>query len=339
MIAWESQKISSNQQHSSLKTKHFNKWFHYLLSSIIIRSIIKIFIMIQSSMNIQLNFLKSNQSLDSVIYLKLFSHLSKFLRTDFVQKHHQFLSHSQTLDESLKVSIFWNIKNVKQLQHWVKQDSEVFLEDLNNLRTQRDLDVEACELFDRILSEQIWKTCFKEINQAKEWLNLNLKKLQDQVMKLRHRLQLTKEDTFTSFIMFNSFKRFQKLSNSSLFTDETESFWNDWQEKIHDKLQININHFNTDRIILIYIHFRINENAVKATLAWYQHDSLNLYKIINDLLDELAQLYDDFNKETNFRREYANLIQEKSKFSDFYSIFQRLFFYLKYHEKQLIINL
>ncbi len=61
--------------------------------------------------------------------------------------------------------------------------------------------------------------------------------------------------------------------------------------------------------------------------------------MINDLLNELAQLYNDFDKETNFRRKYANLIQEKSKFSGFYSMFQRLFFYLECHEKQLIIDL
>ncbi len=61
--------------------------------------------------------------------------------------------------------------------------------------------------------------------------------------------------------------------------------------------------------------------------------------MINDLLDELAQLYDDSDKKTNFWRKYANLFQEKSKFSDFYSMFQRLFFYLEYHEKQLIIDL
>ncbi len=87
------------------------------------------------------------------------------------------------------------------------------------------------------------------------------------MMKLQHWLRLTKKDTSTSFIMFNSFKRSQKLLNSSLFTDETESFWNDWQEKIRDKLKINIDHFNTDKAILIYIYFRINKNAVKATLA------------------------------------------------------------------------
>ncbi len=295
--------------------------------------------MIQSSVNTQLDFFKSNQSLDSVIYFELSSHLLKFLKTDFVQKHHQFMSHSQTFDESLKVSILWDIKNVEQLQHWVKQDSEVFLEDLNNLRTQRDLDVKACELFDRILSEQIWNTRFKKIDQAKEQLNLNLKKLQDQLMKLQHWLRLTKEDTSTSFIMFNSFKQFQKLSNSSLFTDEKESIWDDWQENIRDKLEINVDHFNNDRAILVYIYSQISKDAVKVTVVKRQWDSLNSYSTINDLLDELVQLYDDSDKETNFRRKYANLIQEKSKFSNFYSIFQRLFFYLEYHKKQLIIDL
>jgi hypothetical protein len=61
--------------------------------------------------------------------------------------------------------------------------------------------------------------------------------------------------------------------------------------------------------------------------------------MIDDLLDKLAWLYDDSDKEKNFRREYTNLSQEKSKFSDFYLMFQRLFFYLEYHEKQLIVDL
>jgi hypothetical protein len=61
--------------------------------------------------------------------------------------------------------------------------------------------------------------------------------------------------------------------------------------------------------------------------------------MIDDLLNELAQLYDDSDKETNFRREYSNLTQELKKFSEFYTIFQRLSFYLNYHEKQLIADL
>jgi len=61
--------------------------------------------------------------------------------------------------------------------------------------------------------------------------------------------------------------------------------------------------------------------------------------MINDLLEKLAQLYNDLNKEINFKREYFNLTQELKKFSEFYIIFQRLSFYLKYYEKQLITDL
>jgi len=56
-------------------------------------------------------------------------------------------------------------------------------------------------------------------------------------------------------------------------------------------------------------------------------------------LKELVELFNDSDKKVNFRRKYYNLIQESKKFSEFYTQFQRLSFYLKYHKKQLIIDL
>ncbi len=56
-------------------------------------------------------------------------------------------------------------------------------------------------------------------------------------------------------------------------------------------------------------------------------------------MKELAQLFDDSDKEVNFRRDYYNLVQGQKKFSEFYTQFQRLFFYLGYQEKQLIADL
>ncbi len=291
------------------------------------------------------NLFESYQSLyssvtaDSVIYSELSSCILKYLRIDFVRKRRHSVSHSQTLDESLKAFTLWNIKNVKQLQHWIKQDSEVFLEDLNSLQTQRNLDVKACELFDKISSEQIWKTRFEKIDRAKKWSNQLNQTLQNKLTEEQHHLRVTRDVTSSISILFTFRKWFQKLLNSSLFTDKKESIWNDWQEKIRDKLEINIDHFDNDKAILVYIHFQISEDTVKVILVRRQQDSLNFYSMINDLLNELAQLYDDSDKETNFERKYANLSQEKSKFSDFYSMFQRLFFYLEYHEKQLIIDL
>ncbi len=283
--------------------------------------------------------LYSSVTADSVIYSELSSHISKYLRINFVRKRHHFVSHSQTFDESLKASTLWDIKNVKQLQHWIEQDSKVFLEDLNSLQTQRDLNVKACKLFDKISSEQIWKTRFEKIDQAKKQLNQLNQTLQNKLTEAQHHLRVTKDFTSLISILFTFSKRSQKLSNSSLFTDEKESIWDDWQEKIRDKLEINVNHFDNDKAILVYIHSWISEDAVKVILVRHQRDSLNFYSTINDLLDKLTQLYDDSDKETNFRRKYANLSQEKSKFSDFYSMFQRLFFYLEYHEKQLIVDL
>ncbi len=163
--------------------------------------------------------------------------------------------------------------------------------------------------------------------------------LQNKLTEAQHHLRVTRDVTSSISILFTFSKRSQKLSNSSLFTDEKESIWNDWQEKIRNKLEINVDHFDNDRAILVYIHSCFSEDAVKVILVRRQRDSLNSYSMINDLLNELAQLYNDSDKEINFRREYANLSQEKSKFSDFYSMFQRLFFYLEYHEKQLIVDL
>ncbi len=230
----------------------------------------QLFAMNQSSVN---NFFKNNQSsissdtTDSIIYSELSSCISKYLRIDVIWKHWYSLSHSQTLNESYEAFTSWDIKNVKQLQYWVEQDSEVFLEDLNSLQTQRDLNVKACELFDKISSEQIWKTHFEKMNKVKEHSNQLNQMFWNQVTELQHQLWSFKKVTSFSSTLFNFFKRSQKLLNSSLFTDEKEFIWDDWQEKIHDKLKINVDHFNINRTILIYVHFRIKEDAVKAILA------------------------------------------------------------------------
>jgi len=87
------------------------------------------------------------------------------------------------------------------------------------------------------------------------------------------------------------------------------------------------------------LHSRLFNDAAEITQARREHDCVNFYKIVKDLLKELAQLFDDLNKKVNFRRKYYNLIQESKKFSEFYTQFQQLSFYLDYHEKQLIIDL
>ncbi len=68
-----------------------------------------------------------------------------------------------------------------------------------------------------------------------------------------------------------------------------------------------------------YIHSRLFDDAAEITQTKCEHDCINLYKIVKDLLKELAQLFNDLNKEVNFRRKYYNLIQELKKFNEFYT--------------------
>jgi len=154
---------------------------------------------------------------------------------------------------------------------------------------------------------------------------------------LKTRLQI-KENIFSDFI-YSERSRSQKISDSLLFTDEKNSTWKNWYEKIQNKLEINVDLFFNEWVKLSYVHSRLFNDAAKITQARCKCDCINLYKIVEDLLKELAQLFNDLNKKVNFCREYYNLIQESKKFSEFYTQFQRLSFYLDYHEKQLIIDL
>ncbi len=92
-----------------------------------------------------------------------------------------------------------------------------------------------------------------------------------------------------------------------------------WYEKIQNKLEINVDLFSNEQVKLSYIHSRLFDDATEITQAKYKHDCVNLYKIIDDLLKKLSQLFNDLNKKVNFCRKYYNLIQRSKKFSKFYT--------------------
>ncbi len=184
---------------------------------------------------------------------------------------------------------------------------------------------------------EIWKTWSLALDEETDQLYELDKQQEDEIKELKTRLQ-AKENTSSDFI-YSERSRSQKIPDSSLFTDEKNSTWENWYGKIQNKLEINVDLFSNERAKLSYVHSRLFDDAAEITQARRERDCVNLYRIVDDLLKELAQLFDDSNKKVNFRREYYNLIQEFKKFSEFYTQFQRLSFYLDYHEKQLIADL
>ncbi len=159
----------------------------------------------------------------------------------------------------------------------------------------------------------------------------------DEIKELKTRLQ-TKEITSSDFI-YSERSRSQKIPDSFWFTDEKNFTWENWYDKIQNKLEINVNLFSNERVKLSYVHFRLFDDTADVAQSRCKRDYVNLYKIVDNLLKKLAELFNDSNKKVNFHKEYYNLIQESKKFNKFYTQFQWLSFYLKYYEKQLIIDL
>ncbi len=187
------------------------------------------------------------------------------------------------------------------------------------------------------VSYETWKARSLVLDKETDRLYELGKQQEDEIKELKARLQ-TKENTSSDFT-YSERSRSQKIPDPSLFTDGKNSTWENWYGKIQDKLEINADLFPNERAKLGYVHSRLFGDAAEVTQARRERDCVNLYRIAEDLLKELAQLFDDSDKEVNFRREYYNLVQGSKKFNEFYTQFQRLSSYLGYHEKQLIADL
>ncbi len=133
---------------------------------------------------------------------------------------------------------------------------------------------------------EIWKARSLVLDKETDRLYELNKQQEDEIKKLKTRLQ-TKENTSSDFI-YSERSRSQKISDSSLFTDEKNSIWENWYEKIQNKLKINVDLFSNKRVKLSYVHSRLFNDAAEITQAKHKHDCVNLYKIVEDSLKKLA---------------------------------------------------
>ena len=178
-------------------------------------------------------------------------------------------------------------------------------------------DESFAEMIILLVFYEIWKTQSLALDEETDWFYELNKQQEDEIKELKTRLQ-AKEITSSDFI-YSERSRSQKISDSSLFTDEKDSTWKNWYEKIQKKLEINVDLFSNERVKLSYIHSRLFNDTVEIIQAKCEHDYVNLYRIVDDLLKKLAQLFNDSNKKVNFCRKYYNLIQEFKKFNKFYT--------------------
>ncbi len=101
----------------------------------------------------------------------------------------------------------------------------------------------------------------------------------------------------------------------------------------------NVNQFNDETIYIIYMMFRLKDDAAKYIFAWRCFNSLNSFISIYKLFDHLNEIYNELNKNQKSWREYNALKQADKFFNIFYFNFMKLFSYLEYNDCTLMNDL
>ena len=134
----------------------------------------------------------------------------------------------------------------------------------------------------------------------------------------------------------NDHHKFVKLSNSPIFIETGDSIWETWNIKIADKLDVNANHYPTEKIRIAYVISRLEGDADQQIYAKRRVDASSLYQSLSELLKHLKEIYEDQNLIRKCRRKYVTLKQLNKLFSSFYSEFTRIFSFLNYDDATLM---
>ncbi len=134
----------------------------------------------------------------------------------------------------------------------------------------------------------------------------------------------------------NDHHKFVKLPNSPIFIETDDYIWETWNIKIADKLDVNANHYSTEKIRIAYVIFRLEDDADQQIYAKHRVDAFSLYQSLSELLKHLKEIYEDQDLIRKCRREYIALKQLNKLFSSFYSEFTRIFSFLNYDDVTLM---
>jgi len=260
--------------------------------------------------------------------------------------------------EAEKADTSWNINIEEQLYHWVSNQLDEVINMLNELRSQRDLTLQLNEHWllvqdDHKKKAKQLEVAFdkndeleKKINQLQgERLNFRAKQRQadrpmprqdtqsaEQRVNQKEARSQRESSTLSGNENGNDHHKFVKLSNSLIFIETDDSTWETWNIKIADKLDVNANHYSTEKIRITYVIFRLEDDADQQIYAKRCVEALSLYQSLSELLKHLKEIYEDQNLIRKCRRKYVALKQLNKLFSSFYSEFTRIFSFLNYDD-------
>ncbi len=91
----------------------------------------------------------------------------------------------------------------------------------------------------------------------------------------------------------NNHHKFIKLLNSLIFIETDDSIWKTWNIKIADKLDVNVNHYSTEKIHIVYVIFRLEDDADQQIYTKHHVNAFSFYQSLSKLLKHLKEIYEN----------------------------------------------
>jgi len=116
----------------------------------------------------------------------------------------------------------------------------------------------------------------------------------------------------------------KKLADPLPLTDGIEPAFASWKLQIQDKLEVNADHFLTERSRMAYVFNRTGGNA-QAHLQPKYEDTTNPFLSATEMITFLTSIYEDLYKVQNARLDYRSLTM---RVSENFTTFQTRFLHL-----------
>jgi hypothetical protein len=228
-------------------------------------------------------------------------------------------------DASEDARTFFHIRNMNQLKYWMQKDENVLIKTWVDIRNESIYVInEFNKKIDEMKNFEIeYNDRIDELNDAKlmiRELKIELRERDFENYSSNSNISLSTTEEKVSIVTF------KKFSDSFVFTDDKNSFIDDWLSVMRKKLQENANWFSIEIQKKIYVRIKIDEDAMKHLISRFFKNSIKSYITSKKIFDDLYQIFDDLNRRINALKAYKRLKQIESfkNFNTFWVEFQRL---------------
>lgn len=256
-------------------------------------------------------------------------------------------------EEDIEVADPWQIASHEQFQQFVRHDTESVWDMLQSIRLQRDELCTFAEWYRDLKAEKDsvsikYESSLKEINEANDAAS----RYRNQALELQEKVNayarksLDKEPETSPYKPERSFKskstpegldasdssplitpkkdKSTKLPDPPPFTDGKDPTWDEWTAKIMEKLEGNEDHFPTEKSRVVYVLNRIAGDASINTMDRRRRNAPNPFLTVEEVLDHLAERYEDTDRIKNARREFVTIVMSDESFTKFVTTYIRI---------------